>query len=160
LAAGAASNGVRPVTVAIESRDAHGAYADRLKPNVTVRAADGTTASRVARQVLPGRYETSFVVDATQALTISVDGASGAPASRLVIPDPAAEYRFRPADREALESIASATGGALGADAEAIRRTTEPTAARRALWPFLVLLALAGFLGDILLRRIRVFETA
>jgi hypothetical protein len=48
----------------------------------------------------------------------------------------------------------------VGATAEGIRRPSELTAARRALWPALVLVALAGFLADILLRRIRIFETA
>jgi hypothetical protein len=77
-----------------------------------------------------------------------------------VVPDPAAEYRFRPPDQAALESIAAATGGAVSADAAAIRRSTESQAARRALWPMLVLAALGLWLVDVLFRRVRVFEPA
>lgn len=159
IVAGPASGGARSVSVTIESRDAKGGYADRLKPSVTVRAGDGPTTTRTARQVLPGRYETTVIADAAQPLTIAVDGPGGATTSRLVIPDVAAEYRFRPADREMLGSIASATGGSIGPTAEAIRRASEPTAARRALWPALVLVALGLWLCDIWLRRVRIFES-
>jgi hypothetical protein len=127
---------------------------------VTLRAGDGTTATRVARQVLPGRYEASVIADAAQPLTITVENAGTVPATRLVIPDTAAEYRFRAPDRDVLQSIASATGGAVGATADAIRRTSASQAARRALWPVLVLVALGLWLVDILLRRVRILETA
>lgn len=152
------SGAARSVSIAIESRDPHGKYADRLKPSVTVRAGDGTSVTRIARQTLPGRYETNVIADATQPLTISVEGAGGVPVSRFVIPDRAAEYRFRPADRDTLASLASATGGSLGATASAIRQAAAATPARRALWPALVIAGLMFFLGDILLRRIRILE--
>jgi hypothetical protein len=148
------------VTVAIEARDPHGNYLDRLKPNVTIQAGDGTTATRTARQVLPGRYEATLIADAAQPLTITVDGPGGAKASRLVIPDTAAEYRFRPPDKELLASIAAATGGAAGATADGIRKSSAARAARRALWPTLVFVALGLWFVDILLRRIRILETA
>ena len=48
----------------------------------------------------------------------------------------------------------------MGADATAIRRATESQAARRALWPMLVLAALGLWLVDVLFRRVRVFEPA
>ncbi len=57
------------------------------------------------------------MADATQLLSISVEGAdargtgAGATASTIV-PDPAAEYRFRAPDEALLRSIATATGGA------------------------------------------------
>jgi Ca-activated chloride channel homolog len=158
VVAGAASGGARSVSVTIEARDAHGHYADRLKPTVTVRTADGQSVTRAARQSLPGRYVTAVVANAAQALTIAVEGGGGASTTRLVIPDPAAEYRFRPADREALSGVARATGGAPGAGAAAIRQASESTSARRALWPVLVLIGLVGFLGDIFLRRVRILE--
>jgi len=160
VTASASSGPTRSVTVTIESRDAHGGYADRIKPTVTMLAADGRTSTQTARQVLPGRYEAVAIVNATQALTVSVKHPDGTQTSRLVIPDPAAEYRFRPPDAAALASIADATGGAVGADATAIRRATESQSARRALWPMLVLAALGLWLVDVLFRRVRVFEPA
>ena len=160
VTAGVARGSARPVTVSIEARDPHGNYLDRQKPAVTVRAGDGRTVNQLARQVGPGRYEAKVVADAAQPLTVTVDGGDSIRATRLVLPDTAAEYRFRPADEARLEAIAQATGGVVNPDADAIRRSTVRQASRRALWPFLVLGALALWLADVLFRRVRVFEGA
>ena len=80
-------------------------------------------------------------------------------ASRVVLPDPAAEYRFRPSDDGLLQSIASATGGAWRADAGvAAAVTSDQRVSRRALWPALVAIALGLWFVDLLLRRVRLFE--
>jgi uncharacterized membrane protein/uncharacterized protein YegL len=156
------SGGVRAVSVSVEMRDAHGNYLNRQRPEVTIASGDGQTLTRTARQVLPGRYEASVLADAAQPLVIRVTGtANGAgPVSRLVIPDAAAEYRFRAPDEETLRSIASATGGEVGLDAPSIRRASAARAARSAVWPALVLAALVLWLVDIGLRRVRLFERA
>ena len=79
--------------------------------------------------------------------------------SRRFIPDAGAEYRFRSPDEALLASLASSTGGRVGPDAEALRRAgTDSRAARRAMWPGLVLFALVGWAADLLLRRVRLFE--
>jgi uncharacterized membrane protein len=160
VTAGIARGAARPVTVSIEARDPHGNYLDRQKPAVTVRAGDGRTVNQVARQVGPGRYEAKVIADAAQPLTVTVDGGDTVRATRLVLPDTAAEYRFRPADEARLAAIAQATGGVVNPDADAIRRSTVRQASRRALWPFLVLGALALWLADVFFRRVRVFEGA
>jgi Ca-activated chloride channel family protein len=157
---GVARGPARPFTVTVEARDPHGNYLDRLKPSVVVQAGDGRSVSQTARQVAPGRYEARIVADATQPLTVTVDGGEAVRATRLVIPDHAAEYRFRTADDAGLAAIAQATGGRVGASGEALRRAAQTQAARRALWPALVLAALAFWFVDILLRRIRFFEGA
>ena len=78
-----------------------------------------------------------------------------------MVPDLQAEYRFRPPDEDALKAIADATGGAVSPTPEVLRQTSQSSrAARRALWPGLVIAALALWMVDILLRRVRVFETA
>jgi Ca-activated chloride channel family protein len=150
----------RPVAVAIEARDTHGNYLDRLKPMITIRSETGQQSSQVARQVAPGRYEARAVANASEALTISVEGADSIKATRYVLPDNAAEYRFREPDDARLRAIAEATGGRLGATAGAIREAATAQAARRALWPALVLAGLALWLVDVLLRRVRLFEHA
>ena len=75
------------------------------------------------------------------------------------MPDPNAEYRFRPPDETHLKSIADVTGGAFRATSDALARApkSSPTA-RRALWPGLVVAALLLWMIDVLLRRVRVFE--
>jgi hypothetical protein len=80
-------------------------------------------------------------------------------ASALIVTDTSAEYRFRPADEPALRSIADATDGRWMPTAESISRTEgERRATRRPLWPWLLWTALATWMVDLLLRRVRLFE--
>ena len=160
---GAVRGNTRPVTVTIEARDPHGNYLDDLKPKpvVTVSAADGRKAEQPARQIAPGLYEAHVVADARQNLTISVSHPELGSPSRFVVPDPQAEYRFRQPDEARLTAIAQATGGVFKPTADNLRQASQSSrAARRALWPGLVIAALALWMMDVLLRRVRVFETA
>jgi uncharacterized membrane protein len=164
----------RAIAVAVEARDANGQYRNLLSPAIQVRAAnagDGASGNTglsrvVTRQVAPGRYEATVVVDATQPITISLDGAdadaaAGGVTSGTVLPDAAAEYRFRAPDETLLRSIASATGGAWKPTAAALANAaSDSRTARRPLWPALIALALALWFVDLLLRRIRMFEPA
>ena len=84
-------DGARTVTVVVESRDARGQYRDSLRPVVSAKADDGTTAQVPARQVGPGRYEARIVADAKRSLTVSVAGPDGEhvqPADRALIRRP------------------------------------------------------------------------
>ena len=80
-------------------------------------------------------------------------------ASRVVLPDPAAEYRLRPPDDDGLRALAAATGGSFRPGPEALAggggdRRTE----RHPVWPQLLVLSLGLWLTDILVRRVRLFE--
>jgi hypothetical protein len=156
---GPVRNNARPITVTVEARDAHGNYYDQIRPVVTVQAADGTIVKQTARQRAPGLYEARVIANARQPLTISLDSPELGHATRLVVPDPNAEYRFRPPDEAHLRSIADVTGGAFHATSDSLSRAprSSPTA-RRALWPGLVVLALLLWMIDVLFRRVRVFE--
>jgi Ca-activated chloride channel family protein len=158
---GAVRDGVRPLTVGLEARDEHGQYRDLISPVVTVRTESGTTSEVTARQVAPGRYESAISAPAAESVAIGLKDARADGPSRLIVPDAAAEYRFRPPDEALLRSIADATGGAWRPSPDAIDKASGVNrAARRALWPALVVLALLLWLGDIALRRVRIFETA
>ena len=161
----------RTIAVAIEARDANGQYRNLLSPAVQVRtanAADGAsgnsgTSRVVTRQVAPGRYEATVMADATQPITIGLDGpdanTSGGVTSGTVLPDMAAEYRFRAPDETLLRSIASATGGSWHPTAATLANAAaDSRTARRPLWPWLVALALVLWFVDLLLRRVRIFE--
>jgi uncharacterized membrane protein len=153
---GPVRGGARPITAAIESRDTHGRYLDQLRPVVVVRAADGTTSRQTAHQVAPGRYEAHVLAEARQRLTVSVEGVPDGAATRVIVPDVHAEYRFRAPDLPRLTAIAQATGGTVSPTAASLRESAAaPRAARRALWPALVVAGLVLWLVDILLRRIR-----
>jgi hypothetical protein len=164
VAPGPIHGGTRVVAIAAEARDANGLYRDLLQPVVHVRAQSGEARDVPLRQVAPGRYEATVVADASQALTISAPSSgaatAGAPVeSRLVVPDPAAEYRLRPPDDVFLKSIATSTRGAWKPTPAALANTAgDHRTDRRPLWPALLGLALALWFVDVLLRRVRVFE--
>jgi len=151
----------RNVTVRLDAREPDGRPRNLLRPTVRVEAG-GPPRDLVARQVAPGRYEARLTTDATAIISASLVDANvqaTAGLSRRFVPDVGAEYRFRAPDDVLLSSLAASTGGKVGPDAEALRRSgTDSRAARRAMWPGLVLFALIGWAVDLLLRRVRLFE--
>ncbi len=154
-------DGRRAIEVAVESRDPVGDYRNLIHPAVLIRSSARPRAEVSLPQVSPGRYASTVIVDAAQALTFEVDAREAGITSRLVLPDPAAEYRFRNVDEEALKSIASATGGTWMPTADALaNHDGQARTERRPLWTALILAALVLWLVDITLRRIRLFESA
>ena len=148
---------VRSVAVAVETREVDGGYKDLLRPTVEVKAGAASTRLQL-RQVAPGRYEATVVADADQPLTVTALG-DGNATSRIVVPDPAAEYRFSPADEGLLRSLAQATHGGFMPSPEMLTNAPrDPRTARRPIAPALIVVALALWFSDILLRRVRVFE--
>ena len=131
-----------------------------MRPSIAVQAGGGSSATVTARQVAPGRYEASMIVDAGESLTVSAAERPGAPADvRRLLPDLDAEYRFRPPDEVLLGAVASATGGAMASNVAALEwPAASVRSSRHALWPWLVVLALVVWMVDVLLRRIRMFE--
>jgi uncharacterized membrane protein/uncharacterized protein YegL len=162
VTAGPILGATRSVAMGVEARDARGRYRDLLHPAVRVRSGSGAPRDVPARQVAPGRYEATVVADAQQPLSVTTtgDGAEGAPAvSRVIVPDPMAEYRFQPPDEDLLKAIAVATGGAWRPTPSALASAAgDRKTARRPMWPPLLALALGLWFVDLLVRRIRVFE--
>lgn len=158
LAAGPTRNGMRSVGIVVEARDPDGGFKDLLRPAVEVTS--GTASSRLQlRQVAPGRYEATVVADAERPLTVTAIGAETTGASRMIVPDPAAEYRFTPADEGLLKSLAEATRGGWTPTADSLANAPrDRRTARRPIAPALIVVALALWFSDILLRRVRVFE--
>jgi hypothetical protein len=156
--AGPIDRGRREIHLAIEARDATGGYHDLLRPSVAV-ASDGRSANVTLRQVAPGRYQASVLADASHSVMISTADPAGGTVSKTIVPDLAAEYRFRLTDDELLKSVASATGGTWRPELSALQAApTDKHSERRPLWPALTIAALILWFVDLLLRRIRVLE--
>ena len=148
---------VRSVGISVEARDSDGAYRNLLRPSVQIQQNGGAPATVPLRQVAPGRYETNVLADANRMLTVTTSG-PGTTAG-VVVSDPAAEYRFKPADVTALKSIASSTGGAWRPNApDLANQAGDRQTRRRPLWPALLFSALGLWFADLFFRRIRVFE--
>lgn len=158
----AARGTARAVRFIAEARDPQGGYRDLLRPVFRVTSGSNAPRDVRARQVGPGRYEGAVVADARQPLTVTVtDGTENAVAaqSRTILPDPAAEYRFMPADEDLLRAVASATGRAWRPASDALAaQPGERGTKRRPLWPPLVLAALGLWLVDLVFRRVRILE--
>jgi uncharacterized membrane protein len=149
----------RSIAVGLEARDPSGRYRDLMRPRVQVGALAGRSTDVALRQVAPGRYEATVVADARQRLTFTAKEADQATTAHAVLPDPAAEYRFRPPDEGLLRSIAAGTGGAWMPTPAALGQLAgDRRTERRPLAAPLLLLALVLWFADLLLRRIRVFE--
>jgi hypothetical protein len=147
--------------VGIEARTPEGGYRNLLNPALQVSRSGRPAPVRVqTRQVAPGRYEATVIADASEILTIAIEGAEASGVTtRTVLPDPAAEYRFRPPDEPLLRSIAASTGGTYGPSPATLANAAgDSRARRRPLWPTLVALALGLWFADLLLRRVRIFE--
>jgi uncharacterized membrane protein/uncharacterized protein YegL len=157
--AGPVEQGRRQIHVSLEARDASGGYRDLLRPAVTVTSDQSRRASVVLRQVAPGRYEATVLADATRPVRVTGTDQDGATITRIVVADPAAEYRFRATDDALLRSIASATGGAWKPETSQLSAApTDKHSERRPLWPALTIAALCLWFVDLLLRRVRVLE--
>jgi Ca-activated chloride channel family protein len=164
--------GERSIAIAIEARDPQGHYRDLLHPSVQVSRVAANTAARAIdvplHQVAPGRYEATVVAGATDQLAVSAasqpgdeTGKIGAITSRVVVPDSAAEYRFKAADERLLRSMALATRGQWRPTADALESAApDRRTARRPIWLAFVTIALCTWFVDIVFRRIRVFEAA
>jgi Ca-activated chloride channel homolog len=157
--AGPIDQGRREIRVSMEARDADGGYRDLLRPIVTVTANQARPTTVSLRQVAPGRYEASVLTDAMRPVTLTTTDPNGGTITRVIVADPAAEYRFRPTDEALLRSIASATGGTWKPDIPQLAAApTDKHSERRPLWPALTIAALCLWFIDLLLRRIRVLE--
>jgi Ca-activated chloride channel family protein len=160
--AGPARAGARTLDVSLELRTASGGYDDLASPLVTVRSGAGERRDVFMKQRAPGLYAASAIVDADQPATVTVDGAHDATgAMRVVAVDPSAEYRWGAPDEPLLRTIAASTGGAwTPTPADILKPVASTPATHRPLWPWCVGIALALWLLDIWLRRVRLFERA
>jgi hypothetical protein len=151
----------RSMALAIDARDADGKPRDFLTPRVRVQSGTKPPVEIPARQTAPGHYEARAIVDAAETFAASVVGNDEGITSGLVVPDTNAEYRFRAPDEPRLHSIADVTGGHFKPTPEQLSNTAgEHRATRRPLWPVLLWSALALWLADLLLRRVRILEAA
>jgi hypothetical protein len=119
-----------------------------------------TTTIKTER-VSSASYAASVTLGPEDDQTFQTNLPDGSEVARSLLYSYPAEYQFRPPNVELLQAIARDTGGVFAPSPEQIFeddgvRTVRPLA----LWPFLAALALALYLLDLLLRRIRLFEAS
>jgi hypothetical protein len=157
----ALEGGRKVLRLEVEARDPDESYANLARVTFRLQAADGQVVTASARQVAPGRYEAAVTADESELVSIEASRAgTPGPVTRRIVADPDAEYRLRPPDESRLRALADATAGTYQPSVDQVqRRVGRAQPERRALWPWLVLVAALLWPLDVLLRRVRLFET-
>ncbi len=115
------------------------------------------------RQTAPGRYEARFPLDSFGSFVLSATHRRGGrivaeSATQLANPSPT-EYRTLEPNEALLSRAAAVTGGRVDpSPREVFDAQGETIRAHEDLWPWLLYLALALFVLDLLLRRVRLFD--
>jgi len=161
LTPGPIRGGLQTIAIAVEARDSSGGYRNLSRPAVRLRSGARSPSDVALRQIAPGRYVATVVADAAQPLTATVAGGDTGITSRVSVPDNAAEYRFQPPDETLLRSLTGNTGGSWKPTAASLAGSAgDQRTVRRPIASALIVIALALWFVDVLLRRVRVFEQA
>jgi uncharacterized membrane protein len=147
--------------VSINALEKDGRFRNELDTEVRVIAPDQKISVVDIPQVGPGAYEATIGLPQDGSYVFRVSGEGAAGPTRSIEYSYPLEYHFYPPDIDKLKSISEATGGVYQPkEADIFDPKGETTEYPAALWPWLAGLALILYIGDLLLRRVRLFETA
>jgi len=144
--------------VTIDAIQKDGEFRNEINSQLRVLAPDQSVADVPIRQVGPGSYEADVALPQTGSYVFRLIGEDGG-ASRTLAYSYPEEYHFYPPSIETLRAISNETRGKFQpdpADIFATRGETAPSPMQ--LWPYLVVLALLLYVGDVYLRRVRLYE--
>ncbi len=153
----------RTASVSLSLIREDGTFPTEAAPELEIRYA-GLVGETLLRQTGPGRFEAEIPLDLRpgdaahfRVLPESLpddlrDAVDLERVLHLSYPD---EYRFLPADLEALENLAAETGGIVAPTSSQVLSPAagERIVRSRALWPLLALLALIAYILDLSIRR-------
>jgi len=136
-----------------------GQFRNKLESHVRVVGPDQSVSEVPVHQVAPGAYEAKFPLTRKGSYLFRAVGADSGGASRVLAYSYPDEYHFYPPNTETLRSISTETKGRFQPRPDDIFDAAgETTALPTPLWPYLTGLALLLYVGDVLLRRLRLFE--
>jgi Ca-activated chloride channel homolog len=144
--------------VTIDAIEKDGEFRNKIESQLRVLAPDQSVIEVPVHQVGPGSYEAEVALTQKGSYVFRLIGAEGG-ASRTLAYSYPDEYHFYPPNIEPLRAISNETNGKFeptAADVFATRGETTPSPMQ--LWPYLVVLALLLYIGDVFLRRVRLFE--
>jgi hypothetical protein len=146
--------------VSINAIEQSGRFRNGLKPQLRVEGPKSSVSTVQVPQVGPGAYEIRIPLrhDGNYVFRTS-DSQSGSTMRTLEYSYPD-EYHFYPPNTKLLRMISAETGGVYAPKPpDVFNSGGEVVTYRTALWPWLASVALALFLADVLLRRLRLFES-
>lgn len=148
------------VEVELDLVDERGRFRNALRPAVAVTVGAEESREIELAQVAPGRYRAALAAPADTTVAVRWES-DDATIERRLVPEPARELRFRPADDGVLRRLADRTGGVHAPDDRTVAAASSRTVVRPLrLAPGLAALALVAYLANMLLRRVRVWREA
>ena len=145
--------------ISITALEEDGSFREQLTSQLSVIDPQQNISVVNLRHSGPGIYEGDFPVDQRGPYLFRMAG-DEAGASRILPYSYPEEYHFYPPDTELLSELSTVTEGTFNATASDIfRPSPENTDRPTPLWPYMAVVALLLYLGDIFLRRVRLFET-
>jgi hypothetical protein len=145
--------------ISINAIKKDGQFRNKLEAQVRVVGPDQNVSEVPVHQVGPGAYEAKYTLSKKGSYLFRAAGADTGGASRVLAYSYPDEYHFYPPNTELLRSISNETKGRFQPRTEDIFDAGgESTALPTPLWPYLAAFALLLYLGDVLLRRLRLFE--
>mgnify|MGYP001572772566 FL=1 len=147
--------------IVITTLDAGGAPRNLMPPRVEVAGPDGRASAVETRQTGPGVYEAEAPLGAGDYRFRLPGGADGRTTlvERVLAASPPLERRFMAPDEALLKAISRDTGGVFNPrPRDVVADRGDRVIVRTALWPWLAGLAAIGWLIDLALRRVRLFE--
>jgi Ca-activated chloride channel family protein len=145
--------------VTINAIQKDGKFRNALRPQLRVLSPSQTASTVDVPQVGPGSYETRIPLrqDGTYVFRTMGD-VTGVPSRTIEYSYPD-EYHFYPPDFTRLRTISTETGGVYQPSGpEIFDPQGESVDVHSKLWPLLASIALVMYVGDVFLRRLRLFE--
>jgi hypothetical protein len=144
--------------ISVDAIGPDGRYRNGLKPMLRVVGPDQPASDVALDQVGPGTYGATFTLTRNGPYTFQVVGEGTGLSQRVEYSYPD-EYHFYPVNTALLQTMSAETNGRFQPQARDIFETAgETTDIPTPLWKFLAAGALALYLADVFLRRIRLFE--
>jgi hypothetical protein len=146
--------------IQIQALQKDGEFRDKMQTQVRVVAPDQSSSVLDVRQVGPGSYQASYPLTQKGSFLFRAVGDDVGGASRILAYSYPDEYHFYPPNVDLLRALSTETGGGFQPAARDIFDARgETTTLPVPLWPYLAAAALALYIVDVLLRRIRLFES-
>ncbi|HTG72491.1 MAG TPA: VWA domain-containing protein, partial [Terriglobia bacterium] len=146
--------------ISINAVEKTGQFRNDLEPQVRVIGPDQKVTVLDVPQVGPGGYENLMALNKDGAYSFRASGGGATGSMRSLEYSYPAEYHFYPPDTQKLRAISNATDGKFEPQGdEVFDARGESTEYPLSLWPWLSALVLILYVADILLRRVRLFET-
>lgn len=153
------STGGEQMALTVDAINDDGQFLTNVQGRAIISREDGQQQEVPLTMIAPGRFEAQwpkggaghYFIDYALYDEAGEEVLSHSIVETLGYPQ---ELQMLPADAALLQKLADASGGAIGEVASAMLNDTRSTLEERELWPYLLIMSLVVFLGDVAARRL------